>query len=75
MRIVENNDVIELTCQGCGSVLESECDDVETCDIGHGHASEFWVHCAVCGKEIAFPRDSIPNRWLSDIFINNNIQD
>jgi len=75
MRVLRNNDTIRVTCTGCKSVLAVECDDVKTSDIGHGHASEFWARCAVCGKEICLSREQIPTRWISAILANNGIED
>ena len=75
MRVIRNNDTIKLICSGCKSVLAVECQDVETSDIGHGHAHEFWVRCAVCGKENGLTRDDLPNWWLGAIFSNNDIED
>ena len=75
MRVIQNNDVIEITCSGCKSRLAINSDDVQTSDIGHGHSHEFWINCSVCGKENGFSRNVFPNRWLPIIIKNNNIED
>ena len=75
MRVLRNNDTVKVVCVKCKSVLAAECSDVETSDIGHSHAHEFWVHCAVCGKENGLTRDDLPNHWLGAIFANNGIED
>ena len=75
MRVLKNNDTVKVICAKCKSVLAVECGDVITSDIGHGHAHEFWVRCAVCGKENGLTRDDLPNWWLGAIFSNNDIED
>lgn len=75
MRVLENNDTVELVCTGCETVLAVECDDVKTDDICHGRPAEFWVHCPQCETCLGLSRRDFPNHWLYRIMNNNGIED
>jgi len=71
VRVIENNDVIEVTCSRCGSKLVVECEDVQTTDIGHGHSHMQWANCCQCGKEIGIPLEKIPSHWRAYLFVDD----
>lgn len=72
MRVITNNDVIEVTCSRCGSELAAEIHDIQHTDIGHGRAEMQWVNCCVCGREVCVPLKQIPVHWRSYIFADDD---
>ena len=64
MRVLVNNDIIEVACSGCKSVLGVEVDDVMENDM----SGRIWVNCMVCGVSIDVPLENIPKHWLCQIF-------
>jgi len=63
MRILENNDIIEIRCPGCISLLGVEKEDI-TDVFGHGT----YIHCIACGKRIDLSSSDIPKRWWPDVY-------
>ncbi len=63
MRVIENNDFIEVTCPHCKSKLAVHCEDIIDNDVG-----PLTIKCGVCGRTIETNAGQIPNHWKSIIF-------
>jgi len=62
MRIIKNNNSIEITCKYCDSILAITKEDILDYEISGIH-----VECAACGRLTQILTSSIPKDWWNDI--------
>lgn len=66
MRVLANNDYVEVVCPHCKSKLGAHKGDVR--ENGNTHAqTDFELTCGVCGKTVEIPNSVIPNSWAISI--------
>ena len=66
MKVLENNDTIEVECPHCKSKLGIHVGDVRYNEIAH-HSSTFEVSCGACGRPAGIKQEQLPARWVSTI--------
>lgn len=62
MRVIRNNDEIEIKCHNCKSVLGVVAEDISDVEFVGTTAK-----CPVCGVEMKIAMKHIPKRWHSKI--------
>lgn len=70
MRVLKNNDIIQVTCPGCRSELGVEITDVHVNEMCH-HGTGQWVCCSQCGTTIDIPFADIPSHWRATLFADD----
>ena len=64
MKVIQNNDTIEVTCPGCKSVLGVGVDDIRYIEMAH-HGSQFQSSCVLCGHNLDISSGKVPRRWYA----------
>lgn len=66
MRVLENNNYIEVSCPHCKSKLGVHVGDIRHNEIAH-RCPAFEVACGACGRSVGLKREQIPANWISTI--------
>jgi RNase P subunit RPR2 len=64
MRILQNNDYIQVRCPKCNSLLGVNAGDLSP---GGHTGQEIMCTCAACRWHIQIPFASIPKRWVTQL--------
>ncbi len=67
MRVLENNNYIEIICVRCGSKLAVNVEDIKYHEIHHHCSAEFYVCCGACGRRTGVDSSRIPKTWIRKI--------
>jgi sialic acid synthase SpsE len=70
MKILDNNNYIEVTCTHCNSKLGVHKEDIRYNEIPH-NCSEFEAICGACGGTVGIETGEIPPSWIDDIVPND----
>lgn len=64
MKVLENNNFIEVTCSHCHSKLGVHLADIRYHEIAH-RTPPFTASCGACGGTVGVPEASIPRSWVA----------
>jgi hypothetical protein len=66
MKVLDNNNYIEVGCPHCKSKLGVHVGDIRYNEMGH-HGSVFKITCEACGRPVDLNQSQIPASWISTI--------
>jgi len=66
MKVLDNNNYIEVVCQHCRSKLGVHLEDIRYNEIPH-NCAEFEVTCGACGHSVGITGTLIPAMWMRSI--------
>jgi len=70
MKVIDNNNYIEVICPHCNSKLGVHKEDIRYNEIPH-RCSEFEVECGACGNTVGIEPEKVPSSWKDDIIPND----
>lgn len=64
MKIIHNNNYIEVECNHCRSILAVVLQDITYTEMAH-HGSPYTAECGACNRTLNITSKRIPKTWIA----------